>query len=207
MTTAVPRIATRGAIVGTRLLPHPLPATTHDDAECGQPAQRRPRLVPTLCGVVAAATLAAAAMCALAGRLLVNITPSMPFGLYWMHLNPQDIREGDLVAFPPPPSVRDLVRDRHYLPERAWLLKPVAAVAGDNVCVDGDDLRVRDEARARLRSYDSDGRPLPRDARCGPLAAGELYVLARDPRSFDSRVFGPLSHQALHATVTPLWTF
>src|SRR5205085_4430947 len=101
-----------------------------------------------------------------------------------------------------PVGVRSLVRDRHYLVDSAWLLKPVAAIAGDTVCIAGDELAVGGAARARLRSLDSEARPLPRDARCGPLPEGQLYVLASDPRSFDSRVFGPIAVHGVIAKVT-----
>jgi type IV secretory pathway protease TraF len=75
------------------------------------------------------------------------------------------------------------------------------------VCIEQDELRVGGALAAHLRSTDSDGLPLPRDARCAPLPPGAVYALAPDPRSFDSRVFGPVPVDALHATVTPLWTF
>ncbi len=167
----------------------------------------RPSGLATLFAVGFATVLAAGASCALARHLLVNLTPSMPRGLYWMRLGVHPARPGDVVAFRVPLAAHDLVRERHYLPEGAFLLKPVAAVTGDDVCIDRDDLRIRGELRTHLRSVDQDGRPLPRDARCAPLAPGQVYVLAPDVRSFDSRVFGPLRIENLHATVTPLWTF
>jgi conjugative transfer signal peptidase TraF len=160
----------------------------------------------TLARLAMAAAVAAAAASALATHLLVNVTPSAPLGLYWMRFGGSPER-GELVAFRVPPSVRALVRDRHYLPDGALLLKPVAAVAGDVVCIEGDELRIEGQARARLRSVDTDGRSLPRDARCGPLTNDQVYALSHDLRSFDSRVFGPIAVGTLYATVTPLWTF
>jgi conjugative transfer signal peptidase TraF len=183
--------------------PHSLGARTR-----GWRSPRRPQhAFRTLFLVGLASVLSTAASCVLAGHLLVNITPSMPRGLYWMRLGAAAVHREALVAFRVPPAVRDLVRQRNYLPDDAWLLKPVAAVAGDDVCIEHDELRIRGELQTHLRSVDQDGRPLPRDARCGNLPAGQVYVLAPDVRSFDSRVFGPLAIEHLHATVTPLWTF
>jgi conjugative transfer signal peptidase TraF len=163
-------------------------------------------VLATVAGALLATAVATAATSVVAAHLLCNVTPSMPLGLYLMRRGPTSVAPHDLVAFPVPPSVRDLVRERHYLGDGARLLKPVAAVAGDDVCIDGDALAISGIPAARLRSADSEGRPLPRDARCGPIAPGFVYVLASDPRSFDSRVFGPVDVRTL-ATVTPLWTF
>lgn len=165
----------------------------------------RRRVLTTVFAVVASSALVTGGACALASHLLVNVTRSMPLGLYAIRGVRGPLAPGALVAFPIPPAVRDLVRDRHYLMDGALLLKPVAAVAGDVVCIEGDRLTVRGELVAHLRSSDSNGRPLPRDSRCGPLAAGTVYVLAPDARSFDSRVFGPVEARTLR-TVEALWT-
>lgn len=169
-------------------------------------ARLRPRVLRTVLSAVLGAAVLSAATCVLASHLLCNLTRSMPLGLYWLHRG-APVARGDVVAFSVPAAVRPLVRERHYLVERAWLLKPVAAVAGDTVCIAGDELAIRGYAVARLRTSDSEGRPLPRDARCGVLPEQSLYVLASDPRSFDSRVFGPIDRRNAIATVTPLWTF
>lgn len=166
----------------------------------------RRRVLPTVLRALVATALVTSAACALASHLLINVTRSMPLGVYWMQRAGSSFARQDLVAFAVPPAVRDLVRERHYLLGGALLLKPVAAVAGDVVCIEGDALALNGKPSAHLRSTDSDGRPLPRDARCGLLPSGFVYVLASDPRSFDSRVFGPVDIHALHP-VAPLWTF
>lgn len=168
---------------------------------------RRRRVLPTVLGAMLATALVTAAACTLASHLLINITPSMPLGVYWMsRRSPRSFGRRDLVAFAPPPSVQGLVRERRYLMEGAFLLKPIAAVAGDVVCIEGDALTLNGQPTAHLRATDSEGRPLPRDERCGALPSGFVYVLGSDPRSFDSRVFGPIGTHPLRS-VTPLWTF
>jgi len=168
---------------------------------------RRPRVLSTVLGALVATALVTTAAAALASHLLLNVTRSVPLGIYWMGGDsPRSFGRHDLVAFPVPPSVRDLVLERHYLMGGALLLKPVAAIAGDVVCIEGDALTISGELAGRLRPRDSEGRGLPRDARCGALPSGLVYVLAPDPRSFDSRVFGPVDIHTLRP-VTPLWTF
>lgn len=178
-----------------------------DRAECRSGRRLgRPRVLSTILGVVGASALVTTAACTLASHLLINITRSMPLGMYWMRAGTDSFGRHDLVAFAVPPRVRDLAAERHYLMGGALLLKPIAAVAGDAVCTEGDSLILRGEAAAHLRSSDSEGRALPRDARCGVRPSGFVYVLAPDPRSFDSRVFGPVDVRTLRK-VTPLWTF
>ena len=186
-----------------------LPRIRHAKPDCPLASERpRPhrRVFRTLLGVGGVTAAATAATCALATHLLLNVTPSMPLGLYWMHFAARAPQRGELVALRVPAPVRALVRDRHYLPDRAFLLKPVGAVGGDTVCIEGDELRVDGAPWGRLRSTDSNGLPLPRDERCAPLPVGSVYVVSPDPRGFDSRVFGPVPINSLHATVTPLWT-
>src|SRR5687767_13976635 len=72
----------------------------------------------------------------LAGRLIVNRTPSVPRGIYWLSLGATP-EPGATVAFPIPDHVRTLFRERELVPSEffALLAKPVAAIAGDHVCI------------------------------------------------------------------------
>jgi conjugative transfer signal peptidase TraF len=182
------------------------PPVTIERTIAPSPPRRRPPVLTTVLAALVATALVTSAACALASHLLVNVTRSMPLGLYWMRFD-ASVGPNDLVAFPVPPPVHDLVRDRRYLMDGARLLKPVAAVAGDRVCIEADTVRINGRLAAHQRATDSDGRPVPRDSRCESLPPGFVYLLASDPRSFDSRVFGPVDVHHLAAKVTPLWTF
>src|SRR5213595_570069 len=77
---------------------------------------------------------------ALVGHFLLNVTPSIPRGVYWIAFG-TDARRGDLVTFPIPPDVRDLLYERRYVARSIRLLaKPVAAVGGDHVCIHDAEL-------------------------------------------------------------------
>ena len=64
----------------------------------------------------------------------LNVSPSVPYGLYRLAAVPTPLTPGTLVVLPVPDSMR------------AWqtipLLKPVAAVAGDTVCVEAERLQI-----------------------------------------------------------------
>ena len=155
--------------------------------------------------IVGTAALTAALACLLANSLVWNWTPSLPLGLYWLSRG-TPASPGRLVAFPVPSSVRDLVRERHYLPRGAFLVKPVVAIPGDRVCSDGI-LTVNGQPLGRVPTEDSAGRALPHYEGCGPLGDGQLFVASHYNKSFDSRTFGPVLARDIRGTVIPLWTY
>lgn len=156
-------------------------------------------------GATAAVSAAAGLV---ASHCLWNVTPSLPRGLYWVSRgSPDAIVHSALVAFPVPAAVRALVDERHYLPPRAVLVKPVVAVEGDRVCTRGGTLTVNGAPLGAIATRDNAGRPLPHPDVCGEVPRGLLYVASPYARSFDSRTFGPIPAVDVRGTVTPVWTF
>ena len=100
----------------------------------------------------------------------------------------------------------DLTHRRAYLPRAAYLLKPVSAVAGDRVCRLGPHIFVRRRLAALALRNDSNGRPMPTWHGCRTLQAGELFLLAKHPASFDSRYFGPVRTERLVGRAELLWS-
>jgi len=169
------------------------------------PLHRRPMaLVLALLGTSAALSASA---CVLASHLIWNRTPSLPLGLYWLSTHESLSAVGDIVAFPVPADVRQLVHDRRYLLDGDVLLKPVVAVAGDAVCIREGVVTINDTILGRALPVDSQDRPLPTDTLCGPVPPGHLYVASHHPHSFDSRTFGPIDVRNVHGKATPLWTY
>lgn len=122
-----------------------------------------------------------------------NTSPSVPTGLYVVaHTSPQ---AGDIAVARLPKNTATLAADKGYLPRQVYLLKPVAAVVGDHVCRLGVRVYVRGRFTVLARLTDRLGRQLPMWHGCRMLRHGEVFLLANDPDSFDSRYFGPLSHQ------------
>ncbi len=93
-------------------------------------------------------------------RLVYNATESEPRGWYLTRPARPPLSRGQLIVFPVPVHVAGLVAERRWLPPGVPLLKRVAAVAGDVVCVD-TTLRIRGEVIGPVLSVDAAGRPLP----------------------------------------------
>lgn len=161
------------------------------------------RLLP----LVTVAAVLVTAKVALTGHLLINYTPSIPRGIYWISLGERPQR-GSLIAFPIPESARELVYSRQYVPRSIRLFaKPVAAVGGDHVCIRDQRLVVNGRFVSHVLGVDRQGRPMPMCEACGILRPGEVFVATEHDNSFDSRNFGPVAVEEIRGTLTALWTF
>lgn len=158
------------------------------------------------CAISAAGLAALLATVAVppAPRLLWNASASVPVGLYAVRPGAWPA-PGDLVAARLPERWRRLAAARGYLPAGVPLVKPVAALAGDEVCAIGHVLFVEGRPIARRRARDRAGRPLPAWQGCIRLRGRQLLLLADDPASFDGRYVGPTEGHDLIGTARLLW--
>jgi conjugative transfer signal peptidase TraF len=134
-----------------------------------------------------------------------NASPSVTVGLYLV--TKASPRVGDLVVLRLPPAIVAFAARRGYLPTSAYLLKPIAAVAGDLVCRFGERVLVRGVLAGIAEDADSDGNTMPTWQGCHVLQTGEVFVLADHPASFDSRYFGPLDTASVAGRVVLLWSY
>lgn len=140
--------------------------------------------------------------------LLLNLTPSVPRGLYRLRAPTQPLTLGQLVVFPAPAPVASLLVTRGWLPPQVPLLKPLAALPGDTVCGTDDGLVINQRLVGTVATKDAQGRPLPRWRGCQQLAAGEVFPAnLAHPQSFDGRYFGPIATSTLQQIAEPVWTW
>lgn len=155
--------------------------------------------------LVVGASLVVPVMVALAApKTTLNLSSSMPVGIY-VRKDGRPPTLGSAVVFAPPPEARRLSTARKYLPADADLLKVVVAMPGDRVCLADDVYRVNGRVIGTIPRVDSLARPLVPFRFCGAVPAGSAFVATSASRSFDSRYFGPVSLETL-TVVTPLWT-
>jgi conjugative transfer signal peptidase TraF len=141
----------------------------------------------------------------------LNLSPSLPAGLYLITNSP-----ARLIEFCPAEPFASLAiargyRDEGTCPDGAMpLLKPIVAEAGDVVDVSDRGIAVNGcllPNSAPLR-VDTKERPLPA-WRSGHyvVAPGMVWVASSyNPRSFDSRYFGPVPVSSIRDYVRPLAT-
>lgn len=138
-------------------------------------------------------------------RLVYNASDSVPVG--WYRIAPANsLAPGDLVLVHLPPEVRSLAAQRGYLPADVPLLKTVAAMTPQRVCVEDSQVLIDGVVVARRLRWDRQGRALPTWQACRRLVGNELFLLSSsNPASFDSRYFGPVSVDAVIGRAQPLW--
>ncbi len=169
----------------------------------------------TACGSIGTLLIATLATANVAG-VRVNTTASMPRGVWRVTSSDAPLRRGEIVTVCPPNTqpVRQGAQ-RGYIPAGSCpggyepLVKPIAATAGDVVAVSAQGVMVNGQpvqGTAQL-AQDSAGRPLrPFPAGAYPVAAGEVWLLSgHDPRSFDSRYFGPVPAANVRGEARPVW--
>jgi conjugative transfer signal peptidase TraF len=140
-------------------------------------------------------------------RIAYNASASAPLGWYEVRAvaSPQ---VGDYVLATLPNDAAALAAQRGYLPAGLPVLKQVAAVAGQHVCVRADAIVIDGAVSAHILRTDRFGRPLPAWLQCRNLVDGELFLLnASNAASFDSRYFGPVLVSAVRGQAIPFWTW
>jgi conjugative transfer signal peptidase TraF len=139
-------------------------------------------------------------------HLIINVTESMPLGVYRRHPLTA-LKTGDLVALTPPAPVAALVYGRRYIPRDAELVKHILAAEGDVWCATpGQGFTINNTRAGDVSVNDSQGALLPLwSPSCHRVAPGFVLVGSHAPRSFDSRYFGPVPLTTLTSKVAPLW--
>lgn len=130
----------------------------------------------------------------------VNLTPSLPLGVYQIVSGKP--AKGDLVSFCLQGEFAELARERGYLQAGSCpnglrpLLKRLTGLPGDHILPEA----------LTPHTVDSQGRPIPSVLRPGIVPPGMAVVLADHEGSFDSRYFGFVPLESLQR-VEPVFLF
>jgi conjugative transfer signal peptidase TraF len=141
--------------------------------------------------------------------IIVNPTRSEPMGFYRILLHEvRDYRRGMAVVFPVPAAYRALVYGHEWLRQGVPLLKTIAALAGDHVCVDEAHFEVNGRPLGPVYSADSTGTALPKIRGCFVVPAAYFFPASTySPRSFDGRYIGAQPLAVVVGEARALWTF
>ena len=111
--------------------------------------------------------------------LTVNLTESMPLGLYQFSQGNMDIVKNDLIVF-----------NIHQTSDQ--LLKKVIAVENDHIVVNQDGVFLNGAlvANSKIFRFDSKGHPLAPKLLDKVLVQNEIFAMGDHIQSYDSRYFG-----------------
>lgn len=136
-------------------------------------------------------------------QLAWNYTESVPLGLY--RIDQSSPHRGDLVAVTPTGTVRETLNRYDALPANRLLIKYLAAGAGDTVCRKATAITINGKLAATARKVTRTGVSLPSWEGCRKLSAGQIFLLAPHPLSFDGRYFGPTDASQIVGLARPLF--
>ena len=132
----------------------------------------------------------------------VNVSASLPYGLYKIEKNPS-WQKGAIVAFFLPEKV-NFMKSRNWLSLTVPLLKPVVALEGDHCCIQNEEIKINGQKYGDIAKVDTDGLNLPQISFCRDLAEDEIWVGSnRIKNSFDSRYFGTIPKNTILAIIKP----
>jgi type IV secretory pathway protease TraF len=132
--------------------------------------------------------------------LTINVSASVPRGVYWHPTQARPLARGMLVLVPR----TTIGRPWWQFP---WMLmrplKPVAGIAGDRVCVQPEGVWVNEEPYGAVHTVWR-GRSLPVIWGCHVVQAGEVFVASKVPGSLDGRYLG-MTRVSDTTVVVPFW--
>ncbi len=151
----------------------------------------------------------------LASNLYLNVSDSLPAGLYASEADTRNLRKNELVLACLPDAASSLGLSRGYLTAQGLLNrchpvgKYVVATAGDYVRVDLEGIRVNDRLLPHTAPlpYDGRGRRLQPARLDTSLKEHELLLAGFLPHSYDSRYFGVLREEQIIGRLKPVFTF
>jgi conjugative transfer signal peptidase TraF len=158
---------------------------------------------------------------ALSRVVKLNLTASMPIGLYALHQTTA-IRRGTIVVACPPPTAQRLGLLKGYLAPARGLLPQSRCAAGSApllkyaIAFGGDEIRI-DSRGIALNGHLFDSRAVAQIDRSGRALAtvpngiyrirhDEMWLYSPSRYSWDSRYFGPVKVRDILGTAKPIWT-
>ena len=138
--------------------------------------------------------------------LFINITPSLPRGLY-LAIPGDQYREGDIVAYTPTPEVTEFCMDRGYMETKVSFIKTIGAMPGASYRIDPDLTFTIDGKKAGVVvPKDSKDRNMPFKIGLHWVPNGEFLPYTHGTRSLDGRYTGTVPLSNIKTRVIPLLT-
>lgn len=144
----------------------------------------------------------------------INITPSLPIGIYKTKKIDRDIKYGDLVLIQITEDIDGYVSRYQNTKVIHFLIKEVVGMENDIFTIEEvreknisyDVLKKNNIIINNVYRYDSKLKKLPRKSNYYKLNNNEYFVLGKKSNSFDSRYFGTIKRENILKFVEPTFT-
>jgi conjugative transfer signal peptidase TraF len=146
----------------------------------------------------------------------VNLSPSVPRGIWKIANQPEEPQRGGYAVVPNDASDESknpgyrMAAERGYLVTPMPMLKRIVAAAGDFVSYDRQENAVTVNGEyvpmTEILSRDTEGRSMPGALFPVRLRERQVWLSSENIRGYDSRYFGPVSSDILREAA-PVWTF
>lgn len=136
-------------------------------------------------------------------RLVWNVTPSAPIGLYVITEKAPVL--GSFLLVEPSINISNLIEKRQYLPPDTPFLKRVVALSGAEICRENEHVFVTGAYVAEALLVDSMGREMPQWNGCFTLKSDEIFLLNDHEKSLDGRYFGATNKDQVIGVAMPLF--
>lgn len=145
--------------------------------------------------------------------IVINISPSIPLGIYSLKPTNMPLKHNDLVAVCLNKHEQDFALSRGYLHAgtrcngSTLLLKSILAIPNDNVTLTDNQIIVNDKVYNYLtQQYDSKHRLLPSWPRGIYKNTNGYWAIGTNSiNSWDSRYFGTIDRNQIIFLLKPLW--
>lgn len=146
----------------------------------------------------------------------VNVSPSIPVGIYWARDLP--VERGAYVMFCPPQievfrhaMMRGYIGGGQCPGGYGYVMKRIVGISGDVVELREDGVRINGSLypHSALLAADALGRTMPRyQSDQYTLSEFQLLLMADEhPKSFDARYFGPVQRRQVKDVIVPVLTW
>lgn len=141
--------------------------------------------------------------------LFINLTPSIPTGLYIRQFM-GELKKGDVVVYRPNQLALDIGLENGYIKSSQELfIKNVGLVGGGSYSIDSETRAFVVDGRhvGESLEFDSNGRMMPFSPGTYQLHDDEFLPVGTADRSFDGRYTGPVPRENIVCKVVPLIIF
>lgn len=143
----------------------------------------------------------------LINNFTLNVSNSLPRGIYKTYKIERDIRVGDIVVFKPTQDIKVMLSKYQSIKLVPLLMKQVIGISGDEFTYQENKvIKNKKEVIGYIREKDFSNNLLPHYGEV-KLLNDEFYVIGTHPNSFDSKYYGAIKREDILKFAKPIFIF